>query len=147
MRKNNVTFFDINDFCTPANRYGYLDLKNEYRILVSLDEASTEKLWSCDIYDNEDGGINRDMVCLSFREDTFYYMEDLIFDVLNAKLDLLINMYEEEYISTEQLTMAISVVDHIIDNTDDNAVINFANLLLDMIKLAKEHGTIVGFCF
>lgn len=144
---NNVTIFDINDFCTPANKYGYLNLKNDYRILVSLDEESTSKLWSCELYDETDGEINHNMICLSFHEDTFYYMEDYIFLILNAKLGLYINMYEEEYIDTDQLDEAICIMGTILNNTDDKAVISFGQKLLDMIIVAKNHNTIVGFCF
>ena len=147
MRKDNISFFDINAYCKPVNKYGYLDLSQDYRILVSLDEESTNKLWSCELYDEEDGGINRNMICLSFHEDTFYYMEDYIFNLLNVKLGLLINMYEEEYIDTEQLDQAISIMENILDNTDDKAVSDFSKRLLDMMKVAKEHSTIVGFCF
>ncbi len=147
MRKDNISFFDINAYCNPANKYGYLDLSQDYRILVSLDEESTNKLWSCELYDEEDGGINHNMICLSFHEDTFYYMEDYIFLVLNAKLGLNINMYEEEYIDTEQLNKAIKIMEEILNNTDDKAVIDFGQRLIDMMKIAKEHNTIMGFCF
>ena len=147
MREDNISFFDINNYFTPPNKYGYLELTHDYRILVSFDEESTNKLWSCELYDENDGGINHNMRCLSFHEDTFYYMEDYIFNLLNAKLGLLINMYEEEYIETEQLDQAIDIMENIIDNTDDKAVIDFGRNILDMMKIAKEHGTIVGFCF
>ena len=147
MRTDNITFFDINDFCTPINKYGYLELTHEYRILVSFDEESTNKLWGCELYDEKDGGINRQMLCLNFHEDTFYYMEDRIFLFLNAKLGLLINMYEEEYIDTDQLDEAMDIVQTILDNTDDRAVADFGKKLLEMMQIAKSHGTIVGFCF
>ncbi len=147
MRTDNITFFDINDYCTPVNKYGYVDLNHDYRILVALDDEAANKLWGCQLYDEEDGGINRQMICLSFHEDTFYYMEDHFFLFLNAKLDLYINMYEEEYIDTDQLDEAISIMENIIDNTDDRAVIDFGQKLLEMLKIAKERGTIMGFCF
>ena len=146
MRDDNVAFFDINQYCTPANKYGYLDLNNDYRILVPLNEEATSKLWSCELYD-EDGGINCNMICFSFREDTFYYMEEYIFLVLNSKLGISINMYEEEYIDTNQLDDAIDIMESILNNTDDNAVIDFSQKLLEMMRMAKEKGTIVGFCF
>ena len=144
---DNVTFFDIKNYCTPVNKYGYVNLNNDYRILVSLDEESTNKLWSCELYDEDDGGINHNMRCLCFREDTFYYMEDYIFLILNVKLGLYINMYEEEYIDTDQLDEAIDIMERILDNTDDKAVIDFSQQLLEMMKVAKKRNTIVGFCF
>ena len=147
MRADNITVFDINDYCTPINKYGYLDMKHEYRILVALDDEAANKLWSCQFYEGEDGGINHQMLCLSFHEDTFYYMEDYIFLFLNAKLDIFINMYEEEIIDTDHLDDAISIIRNIIDNTDDSAVIDFSQKLLEMLKIAKTQGTIVGFCF
>ena len=147
MRTDNITSFDINEYCTPVNKYGYLDINHEYRVLVALDDETANKLWSCQIYDEEDGGINRQMLCLSFHEDTFYYMEDFIFHFLNAKLGLFINMYEEEVIDTDHLDNAIGIMRDIVENTDDNAVIDFGQKLLEMLKIAKEHETIVGFCF
>ena len=74
-------------------------------------------------------------------------MEDYIFLILNAKLGLYINMYEEEYINTCQLNEAIDIMEEIIDNTDDKAVIDFGQQLIEMMKVAKKHNTIVGFCF
>ncbi len=55
--------------------------------------------------------------------------------------------YEEEYIDTDRLDDAISIIENIIENTDDRAVIDFGQKLLEMLKIAKECGTIVGFCF
>ena len=66
-------------------------------------------------------------------------MEDHFFLFLNAKLDLYINIYEEEYIDTDQLDDAIGIVENIIDNTDDRAVIDFGNKLLEMMKIAKAN--------
>ena len=147
MRADNVMTFNINDYCTPANRYGYLDANHEYRILVALNDDAADKLWRCQIYDEEDARINRQMICLNFHEDTFYYMEGYIFLFLNAKLDLSINMYEEEIIDTEHLDGAISVMKNIINNTDNKAVLDFGQKLLEMLKIAKERGTIIGFYF
>lgn len=147
MQTDNITYFDIGNYFTPPNKYGYLELTHDYRILVALDEESTNKLWSCELYDENDGGINHNMRCLSFHEDTFYYMEDYIFHILNAKLGLYINMYEEEYIDTNQLDEAIAIMEGLLDNTDDKAVIDFGHRLLEMMKVAKEHNSIVGFCF
>ena len=147
MRTDNITFFDINDYFTPENKYGYVNLNNDYRILVSLDEESTNKLWGCELYDEDDGGINRQMICFSFHEDTFYYMEKVFFYVLNDRLGLFINMYEEEFINTDQLDEAISIVKNILNDNDDRAVTVFGQKLLEMMQTAKDHGTIMGFCF
>lgn len=147
MRTDNITYFEIKDYCTPVNKYGYVNLNHDYRVLVSLDDESTNNLWRCQLYDEEDGGINRQMLCLSFHEDTFYYMEDYIFRSLNDKLGLCINMYEEEVIDTAKLDEAISVMENIIDNTNDSAVVDFSKKLLEMMKIARKYGTIVGFCF
>ena len=56
-------------------------------------------------------------------------------------------MYEEEYIDTDQLDEAIDIMERILDNTDDKAVIDFSQQLLEMMKVAKKRNTIVGFCF
>ena len=74
-------------------------------------------------------------------------MEDYFFVFLNAKLELYINMYEEEYIDTDRLDEAFSIIEKIVNNTDDRAVIDFGHKMLEMLRTAEERGTIMGFCF
>ena len=53
-------------------------------------------------------------------------------------------MYEEEIIDTYHLDDAISIMRNIIDNTDDSAVIDFIQKLLEMLEIAKAHtGTLL----
>ena len=86
------------------------------------------------------------MLCLRFHEDTFEYMDPYIFYILNRKLHLFINMYEEQYIDTpEMIDEAIKIMKLILRNTDDKAVIDFSKILLEMLQIAKENNTIVGF--
>ena len=144
-----ITDFDINDYHTvPVPDCGYLDLEKDYRILVSLNEEASNDMWGRGIYSEEGDGINPDMLCLRFHEDTFEYMDPYIFYILNRKLHLFINMYEEQYIDTpETIDEAIKIMKLILRNTDDKAVIDFGKILLEMLQIAKENNTIVGFLF
>ena len=55
-------------------------------------------------------------------------------------------MYEEQYIDTpEMIDEAIKIMKLILRNTDDKAVIDFSKILLEMLQIAKENNTIVGF--
>ena len=146
-----ITDFDINDYHTlPVSKCGYLDLKNEYRILVSLNEEASDKMVLYKIYDFDYDGIDKDMLCLQFREDTFNYMDVFIFSILNRKViqGFPIGPYEEAYIDTpEMVEEAIKTMELILRNTDDKAVIDFGKILLEMLQIAKENNTIVGFLF
>ncbi len=146
-----ITDFDINDYHTvPVPNCGYLDLENEYYILVSLNEEASSKMVLYKIYDFDYDGIDKDMLCLRFHEDTFNYMSPYIFNILNSKvnLDFFISPYEEAYIDTpEMIEEAIDAMKLILRNTDDKAVIDFGKILLEMLQIAKENNTIVGFLF
>ena len=87
------------------------------------------------------------MIGLIFYEDTFYYMESKLFDFINVECDTLINMYEEEILDTDQLDKAINIIEVIISNNDDKTLLQFAQMLLELLNLAKRNRTIVGFCF
>ena len=146
-----ITDFDIKDYCTPpVPLFGYMDLESSYYILVSLNEEASSKMVLYKIYDFDYDGIDKDMLCLRFHEDTFNYMNDYIFDILNSKvnLDFFISPYEEAYIDTpEMIEEAIDAMKLILRNTDDKAVIDFGKILLEMLQIAKENNTIVGFLF
>lgn len=143
---NNIETFDVDEYVDiNSESGGYLNLSHSYRILVPKNSDAAERLYVYDIYDN--GEICSDMVCLEFHEDTFYYMESRILDFINVECDLLINMYEEEVLENEQLDSAINIVDILVRNSDDDAVITFGKKLLDLMRLAKECGTVVGFYF
>ena len=67
-----ITDFDINDYhAVPVPKCGYLDLEKDYRILVSLNEEASSKMVLYKIYDFDYDGIDKDMLCLRFHEDTF----------------------------------------------------------------------------
>ena len=74
-------------------------------------------------------------------------MESKLFDFINVECDTLINMYEEEILDTDQLDKAINIIEVIISNTDDKTLLQFAQMLLELLNLAKRNRTIVGFCF
>ena len=145
MENTNVVIFDIKDYRTPVKKIGDFDLSHNYFILVPLDDEAEEKMYRYQFYDGEE--IRSDFLCLKFFEDTFYVMEDYFFRPLNDKFDLFINMYEEDVISAENLDSAIELVQNVLDNTDDSAVVDFGKRLLEMMGKAKELNTAVGFYF
>ena len=56
-------------------------------------------------------------------------------------------MYEEEILENDQLDKAIRIVELIIRNTDDDKLLDIAKRLLDLLKLARKQGAVVGFYF
>lgn len=123
----------------------YLDLTHEYRILVPLSEEAEEMLYRGEIYEN--GEIASCFKTKIFHEDTYGYLEDRLFDFINVKFDLIINMYEEEFLEHEQLEEAILLTEKLINSSDEKRFINLATEFVNLLKLAKENNTIVGFYF
>ena len=145
MSKNNIVFFNLSDEKKASFKGECIDPAHEYRILVPVNDEATELLYKGEIYIN--GEISNDMIGLIFYEDTFYYMESKLFDFINVECDTLINMYEEEILDADQLDKAINIIEVIISNTDDKTLLQFAQMLLELLNLAKRNRTIVGFCF
>ena len=145
MEINNITFFFLPTEIARNEAGNCINLSKDYKIIVPLDDIATEQLYECDIYQN--GEIRNNMVGIVFHEDTFYYMEKRLLDFINVECGLLINMYEEEVIENNQLDKAIDTVELVMNNSDDSVLLNFAQTLLSLLKLAKKQGTIVGFYF
>lgn len=145
MRKNNIVEFKLSDDRRSLVADECIDPIHKYRILVSINEKATDLLYRGEIY--IDGEISPDLICLSFGEDTFYYMETRLFDFINVECGTLINMYEEEILDADELDKAIAIVEVLIRNSDDQQFKQFSGILLQLLQDAKEYGTIVGFYF
>ena len=63
-------------------------------------------------YDLPGGGMK-------FHEDTYLLMEKYLFDFINVECDLLINMYEEEWIDGENLSKTLEITGRMISNCDN----------------------------
>ena len=145
MEQNVRYFFNLPADLAEKESTKCLDLSHNYYIIVPLDAEGIERLYRYDIYFN--GEIRSDMAVLVFHEDVFYYMEPRLFDFINVECGLLINMYEEETLENDQLDKAIAIVEVVMNNSDDDVVIDFAKKVLELLRLAKQHGAIMGFYF
>ena len=122
-----------------------LDPEKEYYILVPKNQLAMEKMYQYDIYD--ENGISDNFYCMIFHEDTFNYMEKRLFDFINVRCNLLINMYEEEIAEKEQLQCVLAVTDMLISNSEDERFLKFASDFREMVTLAIESNTNMGFYF
>ena len=123
----------------------YLDIYHEYRVLVPLSEEAEERLYRGKIYD--DGEISECFVKMVFNEEIFVYLEDRLFDILNVKFNLLINMYEEEILEREYITDAISITKKLINESDEEKFKLLATDFLNLLVIAEDNKRIVGFYF
>lgn len=145
MNSENIVTFNLPSEIAKHEKEKCINLSKEYKIIVPLDAAAADQLYEYDIYQN--GEIRNGMVGLVFYEDTFYYMEKRLLDFINVECGLLINMYEEEVLENDQLDKGIQVVELVMNNSDDSVLLDFAQKLLELLRLAKKQGTIVGFYF
>ena len=145
MNSENIVTFNLPSEIAKHEKEKCINLSKEYKIIVPLDAAAADQLYEYDIYQN--GEIRNGMVGLVFYEHTFYYMEKRLLDFINVECGLLINMYEEEVLENDQLDKGIQVVELVMNNSDDSVLLDFAQKLLELLRLAKKQGTIVGFYF
>ncbi|MCQ2512991.1 MAG: hypothetical protein MJ092_06380 [Lachnospiraceae bacterium] len=123
----------------------YLDLSHEYRILVPKDKVSEEILYRGEIYDIQD--LSNYFHVMEFHEDVYGYLEDRLFDFINIKLDILINMYDEEILEPDQIDEAITVTNEKISESSEERFTDLATEFLNLLIEAKNNNTIVGFYF
>ena len=81
--------------------------EHAYVILVPLSEEAQERMDQYDIYDN--GEVAECFKSMVFGLETEEYMEVRLFDLINAKLDILINIYEEEIRDAEPVTYMLAL--------------------------------------
>lgn len=120
--------------------------QHPYMILAPLSEEAEDKMYRYEIYDNN-GNISDDFEYMLFDEETEEYVELRLFDLINAKFNIIINIYEEEVLENKNIPEAIELVRRFSCDTDDSRLIEFATDLINLFEIAKEKGTSIGFYF
>ena len=119
--------------------------EHAYVILVPLSEEAQERMDQYDIYDN--GEVAECFKSMVFGLETEEYMEIRLFDLINAKLDILINIYEEEIIQNKDVETALKLTKRLVETSDDKRFIEFATEFMDLLETAIANRTDVGFYF
>lgn len=119
--------------------------EHAYVILVPLSEEAQERMDQYDIYDN--GEVAECFKSMVFGLETEEYMEVRLFDLINAKLDILINIYEEEIIENKDVETVLEVTKRLVETSDDKRFIEFATEFMDLLETAIANRTDVGFYF
>ena len=83
---------------------------------------------------------------MKFHEDKFYLMEKYLFNFIDAECNLLINMYEEEWIEGDNLKKNLEITDRMINNSDNEEFLELAKEFRNLVLKAIEVNTCVG-CF
>jgi hypothetical protein len=113
--------------------------------LVPLSEEAQERMDQYDIYDN--GEVAECFKSMVFGLETEEYMEIRLFDLINAKLDILINIYEEEIIENKDVETVLELTKRLVETSDDKRFIEFATEFMDLLETAISNRTDVGFYF
>lgn len=124
----------------------YLDLNHRYYVVIALSKDKEDHLFDCTFFD-EKGDIKEGFEGFWFNEKMFYLLEDYLFNFIDEECDLLINMYEEEYIFPELLPKALEITNRMINNCDNEEVLEPAKEIRRLLEKAMELDTAVGFCF
>lgn len=119
--------------------------EHAYVILVPLSEEAQERMNQYDIYDN--GEVAECFKSMVFGLETEEYMEIRLFDLINAKLDILINIYEEEIIENKDVETVLELTKRLVETSDDKRFIEFATEFMDLLETAISNRTDVGFYF
>lgn len=119
--------------------------EHAYVILVPLSEEAQERMDQYDIYDN--GEVAECFKSMVFGLETEEYMEVRLFDLINAKLDILINIYEEEIIENKDVETVLEVTKRLVETSDDKRFIEFATEFMDLLETAIANRADVGFYF
>ncbi len=124
----------------------YLDLNKWYCVVVPKNEEAYNEMCNYSVWDDEKGDIKDCFFSMKFHEDAFYLMEEYLFNFIDAECNLLINMYEEEWIEDDNLPKALDITNRMINNSDNEEFIRLAEQFRNLIEKAIEHKTCVG-CF
>jgi len=120
---------------------------NEHQcvILVPLSEDAQERMNQYDIYD--DGEVSECFKSMVFGIETEEYMEVRLFDPINAKINILINIYEEEIIENKNVETVLELTKIFVESSDDKRFIEFATDFMDILENAITYRTDVGLYF
>ena len=126
--------------------FQYVNLSHEYKIIAPKTPEAMEKLYRYDIY-AESGEIDSCFESMTFYEDSYYPLENILFDPINAKCDSLINMYEEEVIEYEHLDKVKEVVDGLDEMVIDSNIQKLIDRIVELLNCAIANETGLGFYF
>ena len=96
---------------------------------------------------DEDGEFAECFKSMVFGLETEEYMEIRLFDLINAKLDIFINIYEEEIIENKDVETVLELTKRLVETSDDKRFIEFATEFMDLLETAIANRTDVGFYF
>ena len=119
--------------------------EHAFIILVPLSEEAQERMDQYNIYDG--GEVAECFKSMVFGQETEEYLEVRLFDLINAKLDILINIYEEEVIENKDVMEVLELTQGLIDASDDEKFVEFATEFTELLKTAIAYKTDVGFYF
>ncbi len=142
-------FFDGKDERTvDGSRYvRYLDMSKWYSIVVPKDNSAYDEMCDYKIWDEEKSDIKDIYWFMKFHEDTYLLMEKYLFNFIDAECNLLINMYEEEWIEGDNLQKVLKITERMIGNSDNEEFIKLANEFYKLVEKAIENDTCVGCYF
>lgn len=124
----------------------HLDLNHRYYIVIALTKDKEDNLFDCKFFDDK-GDIKEGYDGFWFDEKMYLLMEEYFFNFIDDECELIITMYEEEYVYPEQLDQVIEIVNRMMHECDNEEVLVLANKLLGILEKAKLLNTVVGFCF
>ena len=124
----------------------YLDLNKWYCVVVPKDKDAYNEMCDYKVWDDDKGDVRDIYWFMKFHEDKFYLMEEYLFNFIDAECNLLINMYEEEWIEGENLQKTLEITDRMINNCDNEEFLILAKEFRQLVEKAIEANTCVG-CF
>ena len=125
----------------------YLDLNKWYCVLVPKDKNAENDMADYNFWDESKNDVRDDFFYMKFHEDTFLLMEKYLFNFIDAECNLLINMYEEEWIEGDNLAKTIEITDRMINNCDNDKFVELAKEFRTLVEKAIQYGTCVGCYF
>ena len=125
----------------------FLDLKHRYFILVPKDEGALDELYEGQFYDDDNNCVKEHYLHMEFDEKAFLLLEEYLFNFIDAKCDLIITMYEEEWAEPEKLGDILMLTDSMIGNCDNERFIELANRFRKLVIAAQSLNMPVVFYF
>ena len=137
-----------NERTVDGTRYvKYLDLNKWYCVLVPKDENAVNDMADYSFWDDKKGDVRDCYWFMKFHEDIYLLMEKYLFNFIDAECNLLINMYEEEWIEGDNLSKTLEITDIMINNSDNEKFVDLAKEFRALVEKAIQYNTCVGCYF
>lgn len=113
------------------------------RVYLPLNEKGKEEL------ENGQETETENLKIFEFSSDDYFYLEDKKYlDFLNVECGCLIDLYEEDNITYDQLKNAIEITEILIKQSTEKRFTELANQFLEIFKKAKQSNTYVNiYCY